>query len=273
MSDRERDPRIERRMTGHDASHGHDTGGVPWHGRALTDNPFSNDRGEVDPRLAAALDGDVDDESLMSAVSAARFFVPVVAAPGEGAAVGTDSVADMATVVLTSPDGERALPAFTGLATLAAWDPSARPVPVTAQTLGQAAVQERCDLLVLDLGSDQHRVLRPSMVYALAQGRAWVPADRDVVVRESIDGGRRVVLAEERLAGLVQDVRVGGLTPSGELRVDVVVPRGLDRETLHLVLAEVGRQLSEDAELRTRIDGLTFSVVAGPGSAQVSPIG
>ena len=59
-------------MTGHDASHGHDTGGVPWHGRELTDNPFSDDRGEVDPRLAAALDGDVDDESLMSAVWAAR---------------------------------------------------------------------------------------------------------------------------------------------------------------------------------------------------------
>ncbi|AKT51662.1 hypothetical protein ADJ73_10845 [Arsenicicoccus sp. oral taxon 190] len=259
-------------MADHEPVAGRDTGGVPWHGRELTDNPFAQDTGNVDPLLAAAL-ADPDEEALLAAVARARLFVPVVAAPGDEAAAGTDSVADMATVVLTSPDGERALPAFSSLTALTGWDAAARPVPVTAQTLAQAAVQERCDAVVVDLGHEQARVLRASMVYALAQGRAWVPADQDVVVGESVDTARAAVVADERLHGLVHDVRVGGLTPSGELRVDVVVPRGLDRQTLHLVLAEVGRQLSGDVELRARIDGVTFSVVAGPGAGPVSPIG
>ena len=83
----------------------------------------------------------------MEAVRAARFLVPVVAAPtgidtsGEHA---VETSVDMAAVTLVAPDGRRALPVFSGLDALRAWDPQARPVPVTPARAGQAAVTEGC---------------------------------------------------------------------------------------------------------------------------------
>lgn len=244
-------------MAGHDAAHGRDTGGVPWRGRDLAPSPFSQDTGAVDPALAAALATDeVDERALLRAVAGARTFVPVVAAPGEAAEAGTDSVADMATVVLTGPDGQRALPAFSSLQTLAAWDPSARPVPVTSVTLAQAAVQEGCDAILLDLGDDRGRVLRASMVYALAQSREWVPAHEDAVVLGALRRAR-VEVGSARL----HDVRAAGLTPSGALRVDVVLDPGLPAPELDELLGRLGALLAEDVELRARLDGLTFTLV------------
>ena len=46
----------------------------------------------------------------------------------------------MAAMTLLAADGHRALPVFTSIAALAAWDPAARPVPVTAARAAQAAV-------------------------------------------------------------------------------------------------------------------------------------
>ncbi|WP_409483243.1 SseB family protein [Arsenicicoccus dermatophilus] len=244
-------------MAGHDAAHGHDSGGVPWHGRDLAPNPFSRDTGAVDPALAAALATDETHErALVRAVAGARTFVPVVAAPGESAEVGTDSVAEMATVVLTGPDGQRALPAFSSLRTLAAWDSSARPVPVTAVTLAQAAVQEGCEAILLDLGDDRGRVLRASMVYALAQSREWVPAAEDPTVLAALGRAR-----DEVGSARLHEVRAAGLAPSGALRVEVVLDPGLPAPELDAVLGRLGALLARDVELRTRLDGLTFTLV------------
>ena len=61
-----------------------------------------------------------------------------------------DKTVEMALPVMIGTDGRRALPAFTSVAALAAWDPAARPVPVPAHRAAQGAVQEGCAFLVVD---------------------------------------------------------------------------------------------------------------------------
>ena len=94
----------------------------------------------------------------------------------------------MAVVTLTSPEGQRALPVFSSIAALARWDATARPVPVTSARAAQAAVSERCDVMLLDLGGEHAQVLRPSMVWALAQERPWLPAHEDPFVARPSPG-------------------------------------------------------------------------------------
>jgi hypothetical protein len=155
---------------------------MPWTGRALTSTGFDGDMGEADVDLIAALDDPQDETGLMRAVAQARLLVPIVAAPSgidDSGEPMAERSTDMAVVTLTSPDGQRALPVFSSLATLSAWDAAARPSPVTSSRAAQAAVSERCDVMLLDLGSGHECVLRPSMVWALAQQREWLPAHTD----------------------------------------------------------------------------------------------
>src|SRR5690606_22804287 len=112
-------------------------------------------------------------------------LVPIVAEPVETEVqdgLTVDKQTDMAAVTLVAPDGERALPVFTCLDSIAAWDPQARPVPVTSARAGQAAVSERCDVVVVDVAGPLTRVLRPSMVWALAQDRDWLAPHLDPFV-------------------------------------------------------------------------------------------
>ena len=114
---------------GHDPA---DSAGTPWQARELSPSGFEADDGTASPALLAALASAPDDTALMEAVRAARLLVPVVAAPTEVDTTGEHPVetsVDMAAVTLVAPDGRRALPVFSGLDSLRAWDPDARPVP------------------------------------------------------------------------------------------------------------------------------------------------
>ncbi|MEO7979993.1 MAG: SseB family protein, partial [Sporichthyaceae bacterium] len=107
-------------------------------GRTIPHPGFAGDDGRADPALTAALARDHDDPAflpeLLAALHGARVLAPVVALLGEteGTADGLvqDKTADIAVPVLLDDVGDRALPVFTDVAALAAWDPRARPVPV-----------------------------------------------------------------------------------------------------------------------------------------------
>jgi hypothetical protein len=118
----------------------------------------ADDDGRADPRLAevlAAYDaGESDDTAVLAALTEARLIVPVTALPAE-TVVGPDGLerektVEMALPVMIGTDGRRALPAFTSVAALAAWDPAARPVPVDTRRAALGAVQEGCVFLVVD---------------------------------------------------------------------------------------------------------------------------
>ena len=104
------------------------------------------DRGEPDPAITAAL-ASGDSERVYAQLPATRLLVPVVAVPAPAGA----GEAEMAVATLVNADGLRALPVFTGVASLALWRPDARPVPMTGARVIAAAVQEGYDGVVIDV--------------------------------------------------------------------------------------------------------------------------
>ena len=63
---------------------------------------------------------------------------------------------------------------FTSLESLAAWDADGPARAGPAAAAAQAAISEECHVLVVDVASPHATVLRPSMLWALAQERPWV---------------------------------------------------------------------------------------------------
>src|SRR5450759_4996257 len=239
-----------------------DSSGMPWTGRELRGTGFADDLGEADIYLIAALDDPQDETGLMDAVAQARLLVPIVAAPTEVDDSGElraelfalNSATDMAVVTLTSPDGQRALPVFSSLAALSAWDAAARPSPVTSARAAQAAVSERCDVMLLDLGSGHEYVLRPSMVWALAQHRQWLPAHTDPFVTQALS---RATAGEADVIDCVGERDPAG---AGILRVVLRMRPGLDSAQVQALATRVGEQIATDGEARARIDGLAFTI-------------
>ncbi len=143
---------------------------------------FPDDTGEADPALASALATYADDTTrrhgfalALAALQSARLLVPVVAVLGEvevdpDDGLARDKSSDMAAVLVQGPGGQRGLLAFSDTDTLAGWNPEARPVPVTARTAAQAAVQEGATALLVDLAGPVRLVVDGDHLTALAAG-------------------------------------------------------------------------------------------------------
>jgi hypothetical protein len=235
-----------------------DSAGVPWAGRTLTSQPFAADDGTADAALAAALAAG-DAEQVAAALLAARVFVPVVAVLGDGPApVGphgrpVDKSADMAVATLVAPDGRRALPVFSSAAALAGWDATARPVPAEGPRAALSAVQDGCTALLVDPGSARPVLLPRPALWALAQGRRWLPPERDPQVADAVDAA---------LAGVaeVARARVDG-RGDGDLTVELALRPGLDTAALSAVLDAVRAGLARSDLLAERVDALALTVV------------
>ena len=147
--------------------------------RTIPDPGFAGDTGQVDAELTAALaayDAAPDDPEAHRAVLArlpqTRLLVPVVAILGEvehdEQGLAHDKTSDMAAVLMTGRDGRKALLAFTGSAALQAWDPSARPVPVTAKHAAQSALQDEASALLIDVAGPALFVVEGADLRALS---------------------------------------------------------------------------------------------------------
>jgi hypothetical protein len=239
-----------------------DTVGVPWAGRSLNPQPFAGDDGGADPGLADALaahaGGRASEADVVAALGAARVLVPVVAAIGEDHPlpdhVRGDAGAQMSLPLLAGPGGRRALPVFSGVDALAAWDATARPVPVEASRAALSAVDEGCDVMVLDPASPGAFVVRRPAVWALAQGRSWAPAAADPEVVATLAEAMREVPA----------VRGVHCEPgqSSELRVVVALEPGLDQAALTAVLAQVRELIAAEPLLAERAESVELRAVA-----------
>jgi protein involved in temperature-dependent protein secretion len=165
-------------------------------GREIPDPGFAGDTGEAGSELLAALaayaDGTGSQVDALAAVRTSRLLVPVVAVLGEvevdGDGLAHDKSSDMASVLLRGADGRMALLAFSGLSALRAWDPTARPVPVTARTAAQAALQDGAAALVVDVAGPASFVVEGQDLQGVARGwalarvggrSAWVATDTD----------------------------------------------------------------------------------------------
>ncbi|MGY4902045.1 SseB family protein [Streptomyces sp. 900116325] len=172
----------------------------------IPDSGYSDDDGTADPALTAALAAWAGDRTaigpVLEALEGARLLVPVVAVLGEveedETGLRREKTSDMAVPTLQAGD-RRALPAFTSTASLALWDPQARPVAVPLHQALQAAAHEKADTVVLDLAGPVAFELTGSALLALAEGRTSAdPLDDPAVtsaVREAVAAEPAVIRA------------------------------------------------------------------------------
>ncbi|MBL8931513.1 MAG: SseB family protein [Kineosporiaceae bacterium] len=239
-----------------------DSHGLPWSGRTLNPQPFAGDPGDGDPQVLAALaahaTGTATEREVLAALAPARLLVPIVAVVGEGHPmpdhVRGDAGAEMSIPLLAGPAGTRALPAFTSVLALAAWDAEARPSPVEASRAALSAVDEDCTVMVIDPGSVHAFVVRRPPLWALAQGRTWTPPAEDGELAEAVRGA----------LGLLPAVRAVRLEPGRRRELDLVLTLepGLDAAGLKEVLSAVSHRLAGVTLLAERAESVELRPVA-----------
>lgn len=197
--------------------------GVPWHCRTTVglvlgitggDPSFRDDDGSADPSVAAALAafavGEGTERAALTALAGSRLLVPVVAVlaeqvspegqPGSGSEPGLGSepgsggwpgsgeqASEMAMPTLIGLDGRRAVPAFTCLESLRRWQPEARPVPVAARHVWQAADEDSC-AVVIDVAGPVPFAVEGARLATLARGEPAPAPYADSDVHEIVSG-------------------------------------------------------------------------------------
>jgi hypothetical protein len=196
------------------------------------DPRFRDDDGSADPRSAAALaafaSGEGSEHAALTALSCSRLLVPVVAVAGGAGGAGEDGAggekhSEMSLPTLVGRDGRRAVPAFTGVETLARWRPEARPVPVPAALVWQAAAEDSC-AVVVDVAGPVPLAVDGARLAALAGGQP-VPLpheDPDML------GAVRAAAAGQPL---ITGLRLAPGQAGDDLQVEVTLAPGCDRAT------------------------------------------
>jgi hypothetical protein len=146
----------------------------PVTGLTGADGRYRDDRGEADPAVAAALAaygaGTDGERAVLVALAASRLLVPVVSVLADSVpADAGDKHSDMAIPSLVGHDGRLALVAFTCADSLRRWQPDARPVPVPASAVFQAAAAES-SAVVIDVAGPVPVTVEGTRLAALAAG-------------------------------------------------------------------------------------------------------
>jgi hypothetical protein len=137
---------------------------------------FQGDTGEADPRLRELI-GDPEtyaaQRELVDRLAQGRLLIPVVANLDEKDPDGGDKHSHMATVTISDAQGHKALLCFTGVDSVALWRADARPIPVAGVEAAQAALQEDCDAVLIDIAGPTRYALAGTGLWALAAGGPW----------------------------------------------------------------------------------------------------
>lgn len=165
----------------------------------IPDPGYSDDDGTADPALTSALSAWAENREAVGPVLEALRgpgcwspWSPSSARSRRTRRLRREKTSDMAVPTLQAGD-RRALPAFTSTASLARWDPQARPVAVPLHQALQAAVHEKADTLVLDLAGPVAFEVTGSALLALAEGRTSADPLDDPAVTSAV---RDAVAAE-----------------------------------------------------------------------------
>ncbi|WP_274029134.1 SseB family protein [Streptomyces sp. MMBL 11-1] len=250
----------------------------------IPDPGFSDDDGSASPALTRALDAWSRDRGavgpVLTALRDARLLVPVVAVLGEveenghegrealqkggggrrGDGLRREKTSDMAVPTLQAGD-RRALPAFTSTASLALWDPEARPVAVPLHQALQAAAHEKADTVVLDLAGPVAFELSGQALLALAENRTSTDPLQDPAVIEAV---RETVAADPA----VVRAHLGPGSADGTLAL-VLAPDAVPAEAAR----RIARALSASEVLRARlVSGLDLAVLPAGAVAPGEPL-
>ena len=272
-----------------------DSAGIPWEGRDLSGpgvggsaNPlhaFDTDDGTADDRWTAVMErlarSEASEQDVTEVLEDIRVFAAVVPSLAEGSehehvhADGEahvhhgDKQADVALVTLRAADGRTALPVFTSVPALTSWNPQARPVAVWMPRACLSAVDEGCELVVVDAGAEHTYVVRRPAVWALAQQKAWTPSYVDQEVADEIAEVADLVphllnlglapgsgVATRSASGAIMNG--GGSGP--ELKVVAMPARDADEADVRLMTATLRMVLADLPLLAERADSVEISV-------------
>lgn len=241
----------------------HDSAGVPWAGRELRPNPFAGDTGQADAALLAALAAVQRDPfeprmhtAVVTALTGARVYAPILPTAVEHSSDErghvTDNKSEMAMVRLASEDGRECVPCFTDIPTLTAWHPQARPVPVEAERLAAAAVEESAELVVVDPGSAHSFLLRRPALWCYLQGLDWQPSWADARVANAIG---EVVAGSDWISSLGVGPGSAAVAVTGP---ELVLALQARRDPGQSELAKLQADLAADPVIAERVDSLTL---------------
>jgi len=234
------------------------------------DPAFRDDDGGADAGVAESLRafaaGQGSEQAALTILAESRLLVPVVAVlavqiepgqiepgqiePGQpgagppaqpGAGRAGEKATDMAMPTLIGLDGRRAIPAFTSLDSMRAWQPDARPVPAPASRVWSAATADSC-AVVIDVAGPVPIAVEGARLAALARGQTAPPPCADSDVHE-----------------VVSDILAGQLAVAGfELR-----PGGADSDlVIALTLSDEGAR-HEVTELAAEVGGAVMERLGG----------
>ncbi len=234
----------------------------------LEPNPFSDDDGSLPQQLreAKAVEPPHRTPAVVQALVTSRVLVPVLAHthPGrtdDGGVVGhgahatgeEDACETSTTPRVELPDGRHAFPVFTSWDAMRRWDATARPVPAFGVSAARTAISSGENLILVDPDDDPVLLPRPA-VWALATEEEWVPAWRNPEVERAVV---RALVGIEPIAAA--RVEVGHTT---EIRVVVLIRRGLDALTMRDALTAASQQLGQDPVLREKVDTIELYPMA-----------
>lgn len=161
---------------------------------------FQGDTGEADPRLRELLSDPetyAAQREIVDRLAQGRVLIPVVANLDEKDEHGADKHSHMATVIITDAQGHKALMCFSGVDAVASWRADARPIPVAGVEAAQAALQEGCSALLLDLAGPDRYALAGTGLWALAAGGPW----RHPLDEPEVEQALSTALADSGLVG------------------------------------------------------------------------
>ena len=245
-----------------------DSAGVPWAGRSFGHNSGSDDDGSAPAPLMEAIRrfraGEAGEADVVDALRDSRLLIPLVAVAGE---LGTndrghaiDKSQELSIVTVMGPDGRSVLPAFTSVAAMTAWNPTARPVPATALRVALAAASENTDLVVVDPTSVTEFALRRPALWALVQTQPWLPSYLDTEVLSAFMDAAELepAVAAVQLAPGDPGARLAG----PELIVQLSLQPGLDQRALDDVVIRLQQRWAENALIAARVDSLALQLVS-----------
>lgn len=256
-----------------------DSAGFPWAGRTFDHHgtAFADDDGATPAEFAAAVDrvraaaaagdwealAEAHAEAILS-LSRCRVLVPLLAEAGdigltpEGRTV--EKTQELSIVTIAAPDGRAALPVFSSVEAMRAWNPQARPIPVPGPQAALAAAQEGTDLVIVDPGTPAREFgVRRTALEAMATGERIAPAWADPEVLAAFAAslaGETGALAVELAPGDPE-----GRLLSAETDVILSLAPGLDREALGGLLAALQRRWTSSEVIARRVDSLRVRIL------------
>lgn len=201
---------------------------------------------------------------MVAVIRTVRLLIPLVAVLGEAGenAQGrrVDKSQELSIVTVAAPDGRAALPVFSSVAAMTAWNPRARPVPAAGTRVALAAASEGTELVILDPTSPGEFAVRRPALWAIAQERDWVPATTDPEVLTAFRASVRGEVDVVRLAATAGDPDARLAAP--ELIVQLALRPGLDRASLDALLGRVQERWAADAIIAERVDSVALRLAS-----------